>query len=152
MLFELYSFMLGLHHDARFLHLPEAVRLDAGRAGKIDCFVSKRTAVSSAAARIRRIAAAQTASTRRSSAAQLLGHLERNMGQYAAPLRDMQFVLHELLNVEAEIKNMPKHADLDADTINAGARRSRQVLRRSAVPAQPERRPRRLHATTATAS
>ncbi|MGE8490313.1 MAG: acyl-CoA dehydrogenase N-terminal domain-containing protein, partial [Paraburkholderia nemoris] len=22
------------------------------------------------------------------------------MGQYAAPLRDMQFVLHELLNVE----------------------------------------------------
>src|SRR5580698_4605789 len=40
------------------------------------------------------------------------------MGQYAAPLRDMQFVLHELLNVEAEIKQMPKHADLDADTIN----------------------------------
>ena len=41
------------------------------------------------------------------------------MGQYAAPLRDMQFVLHELLNVEGEIKQMPKHADLDADTINA---------------------------------
>jgi len=40
------------------------------------------------------------------------------MGQYAAPLRDMQFVLHEVLNVEAELKNMPKHADLDADTIN----------------------------------
>ncbi|BCQ22188.1 acyl-CoA dehydrogenase C-terminal domain-containing protein [Caballeronia sp. NK8] len=40
------------------------------------------------------------------------------MGQYAAPLRDMQFVLHELLNVEAELKSMPKHADLDADTIN----------------------------------
>ena len=40
------------------------------------------------------------------------------MGQYAAPLRDVQFVLHELLNVEAEVKQMPKHADLDADTIN----------------------------------
>jgi alkylation response protein AidB-like acyl-CoA dehydrogenase len=40
------------------------------------------------------------------------------MGQYAAPLRDMQFVLHELLNVEAELKGMPKHAELDADTIN----------------------------------
>src|ERR1700743_1432303 len=40
------------------------------------------------------------------------------MGQYAAPLRDMQFVLHELLNVEGEIKQMTKHADLDADTIN----------------------------------
>lgn len=40
------------------------------------------------------------------------------MGQYAAPLRDMQFVLHELLNVEAEVKEMPRHADLDAYTIN----------------------------------
>ncbi len=27
------------------------------------------------------------------------------MGQYTAPLRDMQFVLHELLNVEAELKS-----------------------------------------------
>ena len=27
MLFELYSFTLGLHHDARFLRLPEAVQL-----------------------------------------------------------------------------------------------------------------------------
>jgi AcrR family transcriptional regulator len=26
-LFEVYSFTLGLHHDARFLHLPDAVRL-----------------------------------------------------------------------------------------------------------------------------
>jgi hypothetical protein len=27
MLFEMYSVTLGLHHDARFLHLPDAVRL-----------------------------------------------------------------------------------------------------------------------------
>ncbi len=40
------------------------------------------------------------------------------MGQYIAPLRDMQFVLHELLQVEDELKQMPKHADVDADTIN----------------------------------
>ena len=40
------------------------------------------------------------------------------MGQYTAPLRDMQFVLHELLQVEAELKQMPKHADIDADIIN----------------------------------
>jgi alkylation response protein AidB-like acyl-CoA dehydrogenase len=40
------------------------------------------------------------------------------MGQYAAPLRDMQFVLHELLDVEGELKQMPKHGDIDADTIN----------------------------------
>ncbi len=40
------------------------------------------------------------------------------MGQYVAPLRDMQFVLHELLQVESELKQLPQHADIDADTIN----------------------------------
>lgn len=40
------------------------------------------------------------------------------MGKYTAPLRDMQFVLHELLNVEQELKALPAHADVDADTIN----------------------------------
>jgi alkylation response protein AidB-like acyl-CoA dehydrogenase len=41
------------------------------------------------------------------------------MGQYTAPLRDMQFVLHELLNVEAELKTIPAHDALDAETINS---------------------------------
>jgi len=41
------------------------------------------------------------------------------MGQYIAPLRDMQFVLHELLGVESELKAMPRHESLDADTINS---------------------------------
>jgi alkylation response protein AidB-like acyl-CoA dehydrogenase len=40
------------------------------------------------------------------------------MGQYNAPLRDMQFVLHELLDVSDELKQLPKYADIDADTIN----------------------------------
>ena len=40
------------------------------------------------------------------------------MGQYVAPLRDMQFVLHELLHVADELKQLPKHADIDADIIN----------------------------------
>ncbi|CAJ0684216.1 acyl-CoA dehydrogenase C-terminal domain-containing protein [Ralstonia mannitolilytica] len=40
------------------------------------------------------------------------------MGQYTAPLRDMQFVLHELLDVEGHLKEMPQHAEIDADTIN----------------------------------
>ena len=40
------------------------------------------------------------------------------MGQYIAPLRDMQFVLHELLNVEAELKQLPPHAETDKDIIN----------------------------------
>jgi alkylation response protein AidB-like acyl-CoA dehydrogenase len=41
------------------------------------------------------------------------------MGQYTAPLRDMQFVLHELLDVESELKSMSQYAELDADTINS---------------------------------
>jgi alkylation response protein AidB-like acyl-CoA dehydrogenase len=40
------------------------------------------------------------------------------MGQYVAPIRDMQFVLHELLKVEDELKQMPYYGDVDADIIN----------------------------------
>ena len=40
------------------------------------------------------------------------------MSQYTAPLRDMQFVLHELLHVEDELKNLPPYAEIDADIIN----------------------------------
>ena len=38
---------------------------------------------------------------------------------YTPPLRDMQFVMHEVLNVAADLAVMPVHADMDADTINA---------------------------------
>ena len=41
------------------------------------------------------------------------------MAQYTPPLRDMQFVMHEVLNVVDELKLLPAHADIDADTINA---------------------------------
>ena len=41
------------------------------------------------------------------------------MPVYTPPLRDMQFVMHELLKVADEYKAMPRHADVDADTINA---------------------------------
>ncbi|MFO1273652.1 MAG: acyl-CoA dehydrogenase C-terminal domain-containing protein [Rubrivivax sp.] len=41
------------------------------------------------------------------------------MAQYTPPLRDMQFVLHELLNVTDELKLLPRHAEVDADTLNA---------------------------------
>lgn len=40
------------------------------------------------------------------------------MPHYVAPLRDMQFVLHELLEVESALKELPKHSDLDVDTMN----------------------------------
>ncbi|MDO9358971.1 MAG: acyl-CoA dehydrogenase C-terminal domain-containing protein [Polaromonas sp.] len=41
------------------------------------------------------------------------------MPQYNPPLRDMQFVMHEVLKVTDEFKALPKHADVDVDTINA---------------------------------
>ena len=41
------------------------------------------------------------------------------MPSYNPPMRDMQFVLHELLDLENELKAMPKHAETDAETINA---------------------------------
>ncbi len=41
------------------------------------------------------------------------------MPHYHPPLRDMQFVMHEVLDVVDELRALPAHADIDADTINA---------------------------------
>ncbi len=41
------------------------------------------------------------------------------MPQYNPPLRDMNFVMNEVLKVTDERKVLPPHADIDADTINA---------------------------------
>ena len=41
------------------------------------------------------------------------------MPSYTPPLRDMQFVLHELLHVMDDLRQIPRYADLDADTLNA---------------------------------
>jgi alkylation response protein AidB-like acyl-CoA dehydrogenase len=41
------------------------------------------------------------------------------MAQYNPPLRDMQFVLHELFDVTSTFKEIPAYAEMDADTINA---------------------------------
>ncbi len=41
------------------------------------------------------------------------------MPTYTPPLRDMQFVMHELLKVTDDLKTIPRHADIDVDTINA---------------------------------
>jgi alkylation response protein AidB-like acyl-CoA dehydrogenase len=54
------------------------------------------------------------------------------MAQYTPPLRDMQFVLHELLKVTDTFKTLPPHAEVDVDTINAvleeGGKFAREVL------------------------
>ncbi|MFL6672156.1 MAG: acyl-CoA dehydrogenase C-terminal domain-containing protein [Massilia sp.] len=54
------------------------------------------------------------------------------MGQYVAPIRDMQFVLHEFLNVTEEFKTLPRYQEIDADIINQvleeGAKFTQEVL------------------------
>ncbi len=40
------------------------------------------------------------------------------MPSYKAPLRDQQFVLHEVLGAVDALKQMPRYAELDADTVN----------------------------------
>jgi alkylation response protein AidB-like acyl-CoA dehydrogenase len=41
------------------------------------------------------------------------------MAQYTPPLRDLHFVLHELLDAVPTLKTIPAYADLDIDTVNA---------------------------------
>ena len=54
------------------------------------------------------------------------------MGQYVAPIRDMQFVLHEFLNVSEEFKSLPAYQEIDTDIINQvleeGAKFTQEVL------------------------
>ncbi len=41
------------------------------------------------------------------------------MPRYQPPLRDLHFVLHELLQVTDVLRQLPAHADVDTDTLNA---------------------------------
>jgi alkylation response protein AidB-like acyl-CoA dehydrogenase len=41
------------------------------------------------------------------------------MPTYTPPLRDMRFVMHELLNAVDELRLLPRHAEVDAETIDA---------------------------------
>ena len=54
------------------------------------------------------------------------------MAHYTPPLRDMQFVLHELLKVTETFKTLPPHAEIDVDTVNAvleeGGKFAREVI------------------------
>ena len=41
------------------------------------------------------------------------------MPNYTPPIRDMRFVLHEVLQVSEELRRLPAHSEMDVDTINA---------------------------------
>ncbi len=99
MLFEMHGLILALHHDARFLRTPGA--LDRARAG------FERVLSHYARRRPRRARPRRRA--RRSAPPEPLSPFTRlsrssTMAQYTPPLRDMQFVLHELLHVTDELQ------------------------------------------------
>ena len=68
------------------------------------------------------------------------------MPPYTPPLRDMQFVLHEVLDVVDALKAMPAHAELDADTINAVIEEGGKFAAEVLLPLNQQRRRRGLHA------
>ncbi|MEK8025633.1 acyl-CoA dehydrogenase C-terminal domain-containing protein [Pseudaquabacterium rugosum] len=41
------------------------------------------------------------------------------MPTYTPPIRDLQFVLHEMFDAVGTLKQLPPHGELDADTVNA---------------------------------
>ncbi len=61
------------------------------------------------------------------------------MPHYNPPLRDMQFVMHELLQVVDQLKMLPPHADLDADTMNAVLEEGGKFAAEVLAPHQSER-------------
>ena len=110
MLFEIHGLILALHHDARFLRHPGA---DAARA----CAASSASLADNLPAQPRRRVARRT--RRRTEYLPIASPGAPRCRPYTPPLRDMQFVLHELLDVTDELKALPAHAEIDVDTINA---------------------------------
>ncbi len=68
------------------------------------------------------------------------------MPTYTPPLRDMQFVMHEVFKVTDEFKAMPQHAEVDVDTINAVIEEAGKFAVRGDLPVEHQRRHRRLRA------
>ncbi|NUZ06698.1 acyl-CoA dehydrogenase C-terminal domain-containing protein [Piscinibacter koreensis] len=59
------------------------------------------------------------------------------MPQYNPPLRDLQFVLHEVLDAVGTLKQLPPHADVDAETIDAVLEEGGKFARDVVAPLNP---------------
>ncbi len=68
------------------------------------------------------------------------------MPSYTPPLRDMQFVMHELLNVTADLQAIPQFADTDVETINAILEEGGKFASEVIFPLEHQWRSRRLQA------
>ena len=109
MVFEIYGLMLAMHQDARLLRSADsAKRARAGLRRLLDD--AQAAAPGSLPVPFR-----HPPSARR----RVHHHEVRStaMPSYKAPLRDQQFVLHEVLGV-VDAFEMPRYAELDVDTIN----------------------------------
>lgn len=64
------------------------------------------------------------------------------MAQYTPPIRDLQFVLHELLEAVPTLQQIPAYSDLDVDTVNAvleeGGKFAAEVLQPLNIPGDQE--------------
>ena len=64
------------------------------------------------------------------------------MPQYNPPIRDMQFLLHEVFDAVPTLQSLPAHAGVDADTLNAvlveGGKFASEVLTPLNLPADAE--------------
>jgi AcrR family transcriptional regulator len=106
MLFEIHGLILALHYEARFLQTP----------GSIERAVMGFKTFLRAAAKP---GTAAKAPAHRPFSNQTILQGVNPMPTYTPPLRDMQFVMHEVFKVTDEFKAMPQHAEVDVDTINA---------------------------------
>ena len=132
--FEIHGLILALHYEARFLKNPGSIaRANAG----FDNILKLYGAQDSAAGPL-----APTHPNRQIHQ----GLKEFHMPTYTPPLRDMQFVMHEVLKVTDEFKAMPQLRRGRRRHHQRGAGGSRQVRRRSDLPAEHERRHRGLQA------
>jgi hypothetical protein len=52
------------------------------------------------------------------------------MAQYKAPLRDMQFILHDMLNIENHYASIPAFADTNRELVDSVLGSRRAILRK----------------------
>ncbi len=121
MLFEIHGLILALHYEARFLQNPGSIE----RAVMGFQNILRATAPKVQQRRRHRRQSRPGGTPTCRCAAQSFRFNDhppprsKPMPTYTPPLRDMQFVMHEVFKVTDEFKAMPQHAEVDVDTINA---------------------------------
>jgi hypothetical protein len=136
MAFEIHGLILALHYEARFLKNPGSIDRANARVQQHPAAVRRRAGHGH---QVHQIPTIQP---------QRQGVI--TMPTYTPPLRDMQFVMHEVLNVTDDLKACPSMPTSTCRHHQRGAGRGRQVRLRGGLSAQRQRRHRGLQARPAT--